>query len=73
VECIIPHVTIVHLPDDMATLATVANDKGVGAVGDTKSAEDKAVDVLATALLAAMVLDDKLLTQWQIPIKPGQS
>jgi hypothetical protein len=35
-----PHVTIVRLPDDMATVATGANDKGVGAVGDTKSAED---------------------------------
>jgi hypothetical protein len=34
-----PHVTIVHLLDDMAT---VANDKTVGAVEDAKSAEDKA-------------------------------
>jgi hypothetical protein len=52
-------VTIVHLPDDMATVATLDNEKAVGAVGDTKSAKDKAVDVLTTALLAAMVLDDK--------------
>jgi hypothetical protein len=68
-----PHVTIVHLPDDMATVTTVANDKGVGAAGDSKSAEGKAVDVLATALLAAMALDDKATENWQIPITPGQS
>jgi hypothetical protein len=39
--------------------AVGALEDKAGALEDAKSAEDKAVDVLATALLATMTLDDK--------------